>query len=393
MTLLPGHLRSCEVTWHHLLSRDCHLLRVTALWELKHTQNLTYRPSTATSRWLPVKWRLFRVTSGHCTFCKLQPCGSINLHKTRIYNLLKPLWGNFRWYDVTSGHFRPLPVTWHHFLSRVCHLLRVPALEELKVTQKPSFRPCTATSRWVLVKWRYFRVTSGHVRSHDVISCHVTATPCSYSPVKAQTYRKSQFSAFYRYQVISGKMTSLPGHFRSSDVTWRNFLSQDCPSCELQPCRTKLHKTPVFNLLLPLLGDFQWNDVTSGSLSVVEVMWVLSSHVTATSCESQPCRSSNLHKNSFRPSTGTSQWLPVKWRHFWSCEVMRHHFLSHHCHLPASCSSAGAQSYTKPSFQPSTATSRWLPVKWQHPGDFCPCEVMWHHFMPRDCHLLRVTAL
>jgi len=31
MTLLPGHFRSPEVTWRHFLSRDCLLLRATAL--------------------------------------------------------------------------------------------------------------------------------------------------------------------------------------------------------------------------------------------------------------------------------------------------------------------------------------------------------------------------
>ena len=41
------HFRSLPVTWRHFLWHDCHLLRVTALQELKRTQNLTYRPSTA----------------------------------------------------------------------------------------------------------------------------------------------------------------------------------------------------------------------------------------------------------------------------------------------------------------------------------------------------------
>jgi len=31
MTSLPGHFRSPEVTWRHFLSRDCLLLRATAL--------------------------------------------------------------------------------------------------------------------------------------------------------------------------------------------------------------------------------------------------------------------------------------------------------------------------------------------------------------------------
>ena len=50
MTSLPGHFRPHEVKWHHFLTRDCHLLRVTALEELEGTQNPSFRPSTATSR-------------------------------------------------------------------------------------------------------------------------------------------------------------------------------------------------------------------------------------------------------------------------------------------------------------------------------------------------------
>jgi len=42
-------------------------------------------------------------------------------------------------------------------------------------------------------------------------------------------YSICQFSAFYRhFQVPSVEMTSLPGHFRSLEVTWRHFLPRDC---------------------------------------------------------------------------------------------------------------------------------------------------------------------
>jgi len=66
MTSLPSR----EVTLHHFLSRDGHLLRVTALEELKRTQNSTYRflhpfpgdfrSNEVTSGSLPVMW-------GHAT--------------------------------------------------------------------------------------------------------------------------------------------------------------------------------------------------------------------------------------------------------------------------------------------------------------------------------------
>jgi len=42
-------------------------------------------------------------------------------------------------------------------------------------------------------------------------------------------YTIRQFLAFYsHFQVTSGQLTSLLGHFRSPEVTWRHFLSRDC---------------------------------------------------------------------------------------------------------------------------------------------------------------------
>ena len=77
---------------------------------------MTYTPFTATSRWLPVKWRHFRslpLTWGHvtATSCELEPSKSSNVPKTWLIGLLQPL-------KVTSGlmtsvtnHFQSLPVT------------------------------------------------------------------------------------------------------------------------------------------------------------------------------------------------------------------------------------------------------------------------------------------
>jgi len=65
-------------------------------------------------------------------------------------------------------------------------------------------------------------VTSGHVRLRDVISCHVPAPPASYSPVGAQTYPKVDLQAFYsHFQGTYGKLHHLrvnSGHVRSCDV-------------------------------------------------------------------------------------------------------------------------------------------------------------------------------
>jgi len=174
MTSLPGHFRSPEVTWRHFLSRDCLLLRATALQEENCTIYTSFRPSTSTSRWLPVKWRHFR---------------------------------------VTPGHLRSRDIIFCHVTASSCELQ---PCKRWKVQYTPVFRPSTDTSRWLPVKWRHFRITSDHLRSRDITSCHLTAS-----------------------------------------------------SCELQPCRKwNVQYTPVFGILQPLPVDFQSNDDTSGSLPV-----------------------------------------------------------------------------------------------------------------------------
>jgi len=51
----------------------------------------------------------------------------------------------------------------------------------------------------------------------------------SCSLVESEMYSIHEFSAFYsHFQVTSGQMTSLPGPFRSREVTWCHFLSRDC---------------------------------------------------------------------------------------------------------------------------------------------------------------------
>jgi len=127
--------------------------------------------------------------------------------------------------------------------------------------------------------------------------------PASYGPVGAQVYPKLKFSAFYsHFQVTFGEMTSLAGHFWyvwSHDVlSWHVTAT----SCELQPCmRSNLQKMQVFGLLVTsrwLPMKRRHFRVTSGH---VGSRYVISWNVTATSCELQPCRSSNQNA-SFRPS-------------------------------------------------------------------------------------------
>jgi len=134
-----------------------------------------------------VKWCNFWVTSGRArsrdvischvtaTSCELQPCRSSNVNKTRVFRLLEPHPGNFRWNHGTS---ESLPVALGH------------------VTSFPAM--------WL-------------------------PPPASYSSVGAQTYKKHQFSAFYsHFQVSSVEMMPLPSHLRSRQVTRHHFLSRNC---------------------------------------------------------------------------------------------------------------------------------------------------------------------
>jgi len=179
LQLLPGYFRWNDVTSGHQRSRDVISFHVTA------------------------------------SYCDLQTCRKWNVQYTRVFGLLYPLPCDFRSNDGTSaslpvilGHVTPFPAT---LLSpNASYSL------EVKCTVYASFRHSTATSRWLPVKWRRFRVTSSHQRSRDVISFNVTA---SY--------------------------------------------------CELQPCRKwNVQYTRVFGLLQPLTGDFRLNNVTYGSLPV-----------------------------------------------------------------------------------------------------------------------------
>jgi len=149
MTSLPGHFWSPEVTWCHFLSRDCFLLQATALLEVKCTVYASFRPFTGTSRWLPVKWRHFRVTSGHlrscdvischvnASSCELQPCRKRNVQYSPVFGLLHPLPGDFRSEDVTFGS---LPVTWGHVTSFPVTWLPPPASYSLVGSEMYSIR-------------------------------------------------------------------------------------------------------------------------------------------------------------------------------------------------------------------------------------------------------------
>jgi len=306
----------------------------------------SFRPSAATSRCLAFKWRHIRVTfchlrsrnviSCHVTAfsCGLQPCRNWNVQYTPVFGLLQPLPDNFRSNDDTSGS---LPVTWGHMTSF----------------------PVT----WL-------------------------CPHASYSLAGSEIYSIRQFSAFYsHFQVPSVQMTSLP-------VTWGQVTSfPDAFSCVLKPCRKwNVQFTQVFGLLQPLTIDFRSNDVTSVSLPVT---W---DHVTSLSVMWPPPPASYILVGSemysipkfsafyshLQATSGQMTSLPG---HFRSPEVTWRHSLSCDCLLPRDTALLEVKCTVFVSFWPSTATSRWLPVKWRH------FRVTSGHLRSRDCPLLQATTL
>jgi len=124
--------------------------------------------------------------------------------------------------------------------------------------------------------------------------------------------------------VTSSQMTSLPGHFRSCEVCDVISCHVTVTSRELQSCRSSnVPKTRLIDLLHPLIGDFQSNDVTSGTYGHVRSCDVISRHITATSRKLPPSRSSNVPKSRL---IGLPQPLPGDFR---GNDVLSDHFRSH----------------------------------------------------------------
>ena len=153
-------------------------------------------PSTATSRWLLVKFTSgslvigwAHVTSFSVTWlpppASYSPVGA-QTHTKPVFGVLQPLPGDFRLNDVTSGHMRWRDVTSCHVTATSCEFQP----SRVKRIQNPSFRPSIVTSRWLPVKWRHFRVTTGHVRLLTSFPVTWLPPPASYSPVGVQTYTK-----------------------------------------------------------------------------------------------------------------------------------------------------------------------------------------------------------
>jgi len=223
-------MTSLQVTFGNLRSRDLISCHVTASCEIQlcrksNIQYVSFWLSTATSRWLPVKWRHFRASLGNrrsrelhflsrdCLFLRASLVGSEMCSICQFSDL-------YSYFQVTSGS---LPVTWDHLTS-------------FPVTWLPP--------------------------------------PASYSLVVYEMYSVCLFSAFYSYfQVTSDQMTSLPDHIPPSEVTWR-LSCHVTASCKLQLCRkSNVLYMSVFGILQPLPCDYQSNDINSGSV------WVTWGHV------------------------------------------------------------------------------------------------------------------
>jgi len=169
--------------------------------------------------------RLRHVIFNHETAsCELQPSRKSYTQYTPVFGLLQLVPGDFRLNDVTS---RSLPVTWGHVTSFPVTWLPPPASYSFVGSQMHTI--CQ-----VLAFYSHFQVISGQMTSVPVTWGCVTWFPVtwlpssvSYSLVKSQTHSIRQFSAFYsHFQVTTGQMTLLPGHFGSPKVTWRDFLSR-----------------------------------------------------------------------------------------------------------------------------------------------------------------------
>jgi len=231
------------------------------------------------------------------TSCELQPCWSSNAPKTRFIRLLQPLPGKFRSNDVISGS---LSVTWGDVTSFPVTWWPPPA----------SYSPAGAQT-YQKLDIRLLQPLRGDFRSNDVISGSLSVTwdrmtsfpvtwlppPASYSPGGAQTFQILYFYAFHSYLQVTSRQimssVSLPvtwGHVTSFPITWLPPLASN----RLVGLKRTQNSTYVFyshfqvtsRQMMSPLGHFRWREARD----------VISCHVNATSCELQPCRSSNVPK-------------------------------------------------------------------------------------------------
>jgi len=203
----------------------------------------------------------------------------------------------------------------------------------------------------------------GHITSFPVMSLPPTT---SYSLVGSEMCRICKFSACYsHFPVTSGKMTSLLGHFQSPEVTWCHLLPLTASYCELQPCRKwNVQHTPVFGLLQPLSGDFGWNEWLPGNFRSDEATW---HHCLSRDCilkDVQPCKW-NVQIRHFE----TYSHFEVTFGQMTSLPITECHMTSFPATWLPPCVSyslVGSKTCSTHALRPSTATSRWLLIKWRH---------------------------
>jgi len=263
-----------------------------------------------------------------------------------------------------------------------------------------TFWPFTATSCWLPVKRRYFRLTFGHVRSRDVISCHVTASSCELQPCRKWNVHYMQgfgllqplFCDFRSNNVTFVSLTATWGHVTSFSATWLPPpASYSIVGSEMYSIREFWPSRATSRWLLVKWVPSGWLPVTWGHVTSFPVTWL-----PPPACYSLV--GSEMYRiQKFLPSTGASRWLSVKWRHFRvTCAHLRSRDVIS-CLVSVSlselvpCREWNVQ-YTRVFgfLQPLPGTSS---QKTLLPGHFWSRKVTWRHFLSHDCLLLRATAL
>jgi len=261
--------------------------------------------------------------------CELQSCKKWNSQYTWVFGLLQKLPGDFRSNEVTLGS---LSVTWGHVTSFAVTWLPPPASNRLGGSEMHSIRVFLAFYNHFLVTLGQMTSFPGHLRSCDVIFCHVTASSCelqpcrkwnvhhtevfgllkplpgdfrsndvtsgsllvtwsdvmsfpvtwlppnaSYTLLGSEIYIVREFLTYYtHFQVTSGQMTSLPGHYRSPESRDIITCHVTAFACELQRCgKWNVQCTWVIGLLQPLAGDFRVTSVHLRSLTSFPIRWLL----------------------------------------------------------------------------------------------------------------------
>jgi len=134
-----------------------------------------------------------------------------------VIGLLQPLLGHLRSNDVTSGHLRWRDVIFCHLIAMSCELKPSRSWNASKMQVFGLLQPLPSD-------FRSNNVTSGSLP----VTCHVTSFPVTWLSTSGELQILYELGFYSHFQVTSGQMTPLPGHFRSPEVTWHHLLSPDC---------------------------------------------------------------------------------------------------------------------------------------------------------------------